>query len=318
MKYLVVVFSAALGISVAACSGSSGGGSGGMTGHDASADGSGTGGKGMGGKGAGGAGIGGAGGSVACLASKYTHVSPFGAILDSWVVATNSNPPTLAPVPGVDGGPGTGTKVEIDTTDGMPATPTLGSVKLTIPFDQPNEELLFAQNSHGLNMMGETITAYIKLNSGLNTDATNVGRAFLILKSTAAYNYVAGPMVSLDSSAGWVQLSINANAPQAAPPPGYDPCDIREIDISIQTGGSGTYTTAVVHIDTISIGVPGIDNDAGPTDSGPPDTGPSETGSATDSGTIDSPVDMPSSTDTGTADTASGDDAATGDAATGG
>jgi hypothetical protein len=249
--------------------------------------------------------MGGAGGSMACLAPQYTHVSPFGAILDGWVVATNSTPPTLAPIPGPDGSPGTGTQVDIDKTDGMPATPVLGSVKLTIPFDGPNQELLFAQNSQGLNMMGQTISAYVKLDSGLNTNAVNTGKAFLILKTTGSYNYVAGPMIALDSSAGWVQLSISASAPPA-PPQGYDPCDVREIDVSIQTGGTGTFTTAVVHIDTISVGVPGAIDDAGTggtggTDSGTPDTS-----------AIDSPIDMPSSTDTGTGDTSSAGDAATG------
>jgi hypothetical protein len=150
---------------------------------------------------------------------------------------------------------------------------------------------------NGLNMKDETVTAYIKLNSGLNTGPVNVGRAFLILKTTAAYNYVAGPVVSLDPTAGWVQLSIDVNNPGQLPA-GYDPCDVREIDVSVQTGGTGTYTTAVVHIDTIAIGIPGVVEDAG---TGTPDTGTSS----------DAPIDMPSSTDTG-----SGDDA--GDGSTGG
>ena len=77
-----------------------------------------------------------------------------------------------------------------------------------------------------------------------------------------------GNAISLDSSAGWVQLSIDvSNPPQ--PPPGYDPCDVREIDVSVQTGGTGTYPTAVMHIDTITIGVPGGVID----DAGTPDTG---------------------------------------------
>jgi hypothetical protein len=276
LKYLVVVFSATLGLSIAACSGSSSGGIGGATGHDAGND-AGSGGKGTGGKpGTGGAP--GMGGNPACMGPRYMHTSTFGAILDGWVVAANSTPGTLAPVPGVDGGPGTGTQVEIDNTDGMPATPVVGSVKLTIPFDQPNEEMLFAQNMNGLNMKDEVVTAYIKLNSGLNTGPVNVGRAFLILKSTAAYDYVAGPSVSLDPTAGWVQLSIDVNNPGQVPQ-GYDPCDIREIDVSVQTGGSGTYTTAVVHIDTISVGVPGATDDAGTTkDSG----SSSDTGMSTD------------------------------------
>lgn len=302
MKYLAVSFSAALALSLAACSGGgTSSGTGGATGHDAGNDATGSGGKGTGGK----AGIGGAqgmGGNPACMGARYSHTSTFGAILDGWVVAANSTPGTLAPVPGVDGGPGTGTKVEIDNTDGMPLTPVVGSVKLTIPFDQPNEEMLFAQNMNGLNMKDEVVTAYVKLNSGLNTGPVNVGKAFLILKTTAAYNYVAGPVVSLDPTAGWVQLSIDVNNPGQIPS-GYDPCDVREIDVSIQTGGTGTYTTAVMHIDTIAIGLPGAVDDGG---TGTPDSGTSDTGTSTDA-----PVDMPSSTDTGT-DTASASDAGDG------
>ena len=60
--------------------------------------------------------------------------------------------------------------------------------------------------------------------------------------------------------------------------------------MAIQTGGAGTYTTAVMHIDTIAVGGPGVIDDAGT-----PDTGSHDTGTSTDSGTtLDAPVDMPS------------------------
>ena len=303
MKYLAVVFSAALGLSAAACgSSSSGGGVGGATGQDAGHD-AGSGGKGTGGKGAGGA-TGGAAGNPACNGPKYSHTSTFGAILDGWVVATNSTPGTLAPIPGPDGGTASGTIVEIDNTDGMPATPVLGSVKLTIPFDAPNETLLFAQNMTSLNMAGETVTAFVKLSPGtLNTGPANVGTAAIALKTTGLYNYAPGNSVALDSSLGWQMLTIDVSNPPGIPPQGYDPCDVREIDILIQTGGSGTYTTGVVHIDSIAIGAPGVVVDAGPDD----------TGTSTDTGsTVDAPIDMPSSTDTASGgDTAAASDAAT-------
>ncbi len=302
VRGVAVALCAAASLSLIACSGSSNNNTG-TGGHDAGAGGAVDGGGkgGAAGKGMGGAGMGGAGGmaSVACGQPVYSHVSPFGAILDGWVVASNSTPMTLAPVLLPDGGLASGTKVEIDKTDGSPGSTPLGSVKLTIPFDQPNEEMLFAQNSQGLNMKGQTITAWIKLDSGLNTDAVNTGKAFLILKTTAVYNYVAGPMVPLDSSAGWVQLSINADSPQASPPTGYDPCDVREIDVSVQTGAIGNYTTAVVHIDTITVGGPGGTVDAGD-DSGATDAGtPADAGGGTDA-----PADTGS-------DSATGDDAAT-------
>ena len=195
--------------------------------------------------------------------AKYSHVSTFGAILDSWVVAANSTPGTLAPVPGVDGGPGTGTLVEIDTTDGMPATPVLGSVKLTIPFDQPNEEMLFAQNMNGLNMKGETVTAYIKLNSGLNTGPVNVGQGLPDPEDDGGVQLRRGAVDLARPHGGLGSAQHRRQQPAAAAPPGYDPCDVREIDVSVQTGATGTYTTAVMHIDTIAIGVPGAVDDGG-------------------------------------------------------
>src|SRR5882672_3211510 len=129
---------ACLGFVLVACGSSSNstgtggrGGAGGSTGgHGGTSDG------GVGGRGVGGStGVGGGGGSVACLAPRYTHVSPFGAILDSWGVANNSTPPSLAPA--VVDGSMTGTQVDIDPLDGSPVA---GSVKLTIPFDGPNQE----------------------------------------------------------------------------------------------------------------------------------------------------------------------------------
>jgi hypothetical protein len=68
---------------------------------------------------------------------------------------------------------------------------------------------------------------------------------------------VEGPSINLDSTMGWVTLTVNVNAPTTTLPAGYDPCDIREIDVAIQTGPTGTYSPAVVHIDNIMVAAPG-------------------------------------------------------------
>jgi hypothetical protein len=208
---------------------------------------------------------GGSGGSPACASLPYTHVSEFGAIFDQWDVALNSTA-ELVPMPGVgpDGG-FSGTVRELDLTDG---SPTNGSVKLTVPYSDVNQQLLFAHFYPGVNMAGAVITARIKLDSGLITAPTDIARAFFVMKSTPGYLYAPGPDIALDPSAGWVTLSVSADAPSAAVPFGYTPCDIREIDLAIQTGNTGTYRQGVIHIDTISIASPGgVDPDAG-TDAG--------------------------------------------------
>jgi hypothetical protein len=146
--------------------------------------------------------------------------------------------------------------------------PDNGSAKLTIPFDGPGEQLLFAQNMNGINLQHARVTAYIKLDSGLNTSPVNTGTAFLILKTTSAYNFNPGQAINLDSSAGWVQLTLNADAPNTSPTFDYDPCDVREIDVEIDTGLQGTYTTAVIHIDTIEISGPAVDGGTDGADDG--------------------------------------------------
>ena len=83
-------------------------------------------------------------------------------------------------------------------------------------------------------------------------------------KSTSGYLYAPGPDIALDPSVGWMTLSVSADAPSAVVPPGYTACDIREIDVVVQTGNSGQYNQGVIRIDTITLGAGGSDeSDAG-------------------------------------------------------
>jgi hypothetical protein len=144
-----------------------------------------------------------------------------------------------------------GTLFELDTADGSPMN---GSVKLTIPFTEPAQELLFAKlYAPGVALAGTKVSAMIKLDSGLITGPSDIGRAFIVLKSGPAYTWAPGNSITLDPTAGWVPLTLTADAPSPGISLEYDPCDIREIDIIIQTGQTGMYRSAVVHIDTIAI-----------------------------------------------------------------
>lgn len=196
-----------------------------------------------------------------CLSAQYSRTSSFGAIFDGWGVA-NVSTPSLVPMPGAgpDGG-FSGSVVELDATMG---SPTPGSAKITVPFNEPGQSMVFAQNySPGVNMTGTTLSAQIKLDSGLITGPTDMARAFLVVKTTATYNYAPGPSVPLDPTAGWVTLQLNVDAPNPEPPVGYNPCDVREIDIIFETGMGGMYREAVIHIDTISIAPLGGASDGG-------------------------------------------------------
>jgi hypothetical protein len=273
---------------------------GGTGGTDGGADGGGVGGK-LGGVG----GRTGTGGSSpvdaanpACAANLYGAVSAFGAIFDQWAVASNSTPPELAPTI-VDGATTSGTLMELDPSDG---NPTNGSIKLTIPFTAPNQTLLFARLYNGVNMHGATITAKVKLDMGLITGPTDIGQAFIVLKTTIGYIYAAGPDITLDPTAGWMTITANADAPSANLSAGYTSCDVRELDVVIQTGPTGNYQQAVVHIDTISISYPaGVDagGDDGPaTDAGIGDATVIGDGAADGDAPADAIIDAPASTDT--------------------
>ena len=282
----------------------------GTGGTDGGGDGGGTGGKlgGVGGRGTGGSSPVDAA-NPACAAAPYSAVSAFGAIFDQWMVGPNSEPATLASTVGPDGST-SGTLQELDTTDG---NPTNGSVKLTIPFTGPNQTLLFARlYTNPVNMQGATVTAKIKLDMGLITGPTDIGKAFIALKTTAAYTYAAGPDITLDPTGGWAMITASADAPSGAVSPPYTSCDVREIDVVIQTGPTGNYRQAVVHIDTISISYPGVDAggddgaaDGAATDGGTGDSIVTGDGSAGGDVPADAIIDAPAATDTA-ADTATG------------
>jgi len=195
----------------------------------------------------------GAGGAVPveCQAAVYTHTSTFTSTFDGWGVSPYNPTPTLVPMPGEDGGPPSGTVQSLDTQLG---SPTPGSAKLEAPFAGPGEQLLFGQNyPTPLNLSGSMVTAQISVDSGLIGDpVTSVVQAFVVLKSTSAYTYATGAAVNLEPGAGWMTVSVNADAPPSLPQ-GHNPCDVREIDIEVRTGATGTYRPGVVHIDTIAI-----------------------------------------------------------------
>jgi hypothetical protein len=230
----------------------------------------------------------GSGGSVspACAAAPYNHSFDFGAIFEGWEISSFSSPNLVPMTPmgsggttsgaggdsaggdsaGGEGGEGpsgeggapsptlSGTLLELDTSDGAPDSPD-GSLKLTIPFDGPSQLLLLGHVFNtGLNFTGTLVTAQIKLDSGLVSGPSDTATASLVLKATEGYIYYGGPSVVLDPSAGWVTLSIDPDTPTAeSVAAGYYACDVREIDIEIHTGETGSYQEAVVHLDAIAV-----------------------------------------------------------------
>jgi len=176
-----------------------------------------------------------------------------------------------------DGGM-TGTKASIDTSDGFPDK---GALRLDIPFSSPSDTLLLQQlYSTAENFTDTSVTAQIKLLSGVISGPSDTVKAFLILKSTTAYVYAAGTSVVLDPSAGWMTLTLDPDT--VASFAGYTPCDIREVDIEIDTAATGNFIPGTILIDTVKV-EPKHPGDAG-TDAGTT----TDTGTAADSGSTDS------------------------------
>ncbi len=269
-----------------------GGSPGASGGHDG---GTGAGGKiaGTGGK----AGMGGAGG-MACGTPQYTHTWGFGALFEGWgVSAAYSVPSSLVPMPAADGAAASGTTLDIDQSEGNPSPPS-GSLKLGIPFSGPNQLLLLNNLfTTGLNLSGTRITAQIKLDSGVISGPSDTVTAYLVLKSTTAYNYLPGTAVVLDPSVDWITMTIDGDMPTVdSVGIGYNPCDVRELDIEIHTGGTGNYHAGVIHVDSIA-----ITSKTG----GVPDAGDNtDTGTATDTATV---TDSGTGTDTSTVPDAGSD-----------
>lgn len=149
---------------------------------------------------------------------------------------------------------GVGTLMELDTTEGAPDSPN-GALKLTIPFDGPGQLLLLGNVFNtALNFEGTLVTAQIKLGSGVITSPADSAYANLVLKATDSWVYFAGPAAVLDPSAGWVELTLDPDAPSSsALSAGFTACEIMEVDIEIHTGDSGTFTEGIVYVDQIAV-----------------------------------------------------------------
>jgi len=139
--------------------------------------------------------------------------------------------------------------------DAAVGNPAAGSASLYVPFSGPsNQQITFSLGISPTDMTGKTFSAMLRLDSGMNSNATYPGNANIYLKSTGAYIYGGSLATNLDSTSGsptWVTLTLNADSPNGTVNGGYTPTDIREIGIQINTSstGSGTYVPAIFHID---------------------------------------------------------------------
>jgi hypothetical protein len=161
----------------------------------------------------------------------------FDTTLQGWIV--DYNPQSLA---------------NVFAWDGTVGNPNAGSASLYIPFSNNSQEITFDLGVSSQDMTGKTCSVKIKLDSGLNTNATYPGTANIYLKSGSGWVYGGGPTANLDSTSGptsWITLTLNADAPGGTVNSGYAPSPIMQVGVQINTnsGGAGTFVPAIVHLD---------------------------------------------------------------------
>jgi hypothetical protein len=132
--------------------------------------------------------------------------------------------------------------------------PDPGAASLTIPFTAPDQRLQFAVNFDTTDMTGKTLTVQVMFESGPAADTTGGGGVKLYAKSGAAYVYADGGYNAIPAIGTWVTATLNLAAPSYTDTVAgtFAPNDIRELGVEIDTGSTGTYTTAVVFIDTFA------------------------------------------------------------------
>jgi len=133
--------------------------------------------------------------------------------------------------------------------DSATGNPENGSLELSIPFNGTDQKLDVSIGVAGFNMTGKTLTAKVKLDSGLSSSPDNPGGAKLYVKTGPQFVYADSGWTNLDGN--WASLSLNVSSPAGYVAGTHTPSDVREIGVEIATGSQGSYSSAVVHIDTV-------------------------------------------------------------------
>jgi hypothetical protein len=138
--------------------------------------------------------------------------------------------------------------------DGTTGYTANGSVSLYVPFSTNSEKILLADSfsSSPISMTGKTITAKVKVDWAGTCSGADLANspilAQIVVKSGTGWVYADSTPVSLTSTGTWFTLTMLANSPTSSNP-GYDPVSIIQAAVKIQTGSSGTYCPAVLHVD---------------------------------------------------------------------
>jgi hypothetical protein len=138
--------------------------------------------------------------------------------------------------------------------DGFVGNPTLGSLRLAIPFDAPDQKVE-VQTTLGspVDLTGGRVTARVRIDSGLITSPENPVGAKVFVKSQPDWTFEDGGWFNLDTAGGWTTVSLDVSSPAYVDPPPavFDPMQAGIIGVEIATGSLGSYQAGVVQIDSV-------------------------------------------------------------------
>jgi hypothetical protein len=137
------------------------------------------------------------------------------------------------------------------TFDSQNGDKTPGVLKLSAPFDASNQKIEVQVTLAATDMRGRTIRARVRLGSGLSTDTLSPGGIKLFAKAGSSYGYASGPWTYLPPGSGWVDVTLDCDAPVLVPTE-FDSSSVREIGVELRTFSETTgVSAAVVYLDSI-------------------------------------------------------------------
>jgi hypothetical protein len=133
-----------------------------------------------------------------------------------------------------------------------------GAVVLSAAFNGPGQEIGVghAIGNAGLNLSGKTLTAKVRLDSGLSADPSHRGTAKLYVATGPRYLCGIGSPVQLAPNMDFVTLTINVNSPDytcTAAGVTYDSSQVMELGIIVSSGVGGTYEPATLTLDEVAL-----------------------------------------------------------------
>jgi hypothetical protein len=181
----------------------------------------------------------------------FVYAEPAGLIAPPAPVVGDAGADAGAPAPPPEG-------VATVEHDAQAGNPDNGSARLELPFDGANQKISFEVNvamaDVGVNLAARSISARIRVDSGLALDPMNPAGIKLYVKTGPDSVYADSGFLNLAAGTEW-QTLVWPNVTTATfvdtARGAHAPTDVRQVGIEFATGAMGTYAPAVVHVDTV-------------------------------------------------------------------